>query len=176
MYFQNGIFPRCIVVRVGDATSLEDAREHLLSALTVDQQLLFSESRRVAHSFARQHALSEREFDALMVVMIAEIGGEAITPTALARRIRLSPPATTNVINKLVAAGHVIRQREGGDLRRVTLRYGARAREVAEDFFAPLSRMADAHAQDFSLEELQTVHRYLSGMATLMGAQADRGE
>lgn len=153
-----------------------DARRQLVSGLIGDQQSLFSESQRVIHAFARQHSLSEREFNALLVVMIAENRGEAITPTGLARRIRLSPPATTNVINKLVTAGHITREREGDDLRRVTLRYGIEAREMAAEFFAPLAELADAHAEGFSLEELRTVRRYLGGMATMMGAHADRSE
>ncbi len=159
-----------------DEDGTQEERRRLVAALTMDQQLLFAESQRVIHSFARQHSLSEREFDALLVVMTAENRGEPITPTALARRIRLSRPATTSVINKLVAAGHVVREREGDDLRRVTLRYGATARAVGREFFGPLADLADAHATSFSLEELRTVHRYLRGMAAVMGTHAERLE
>ena len=151
-----------------------DARREAVSALTGEQQRLFSESQRVMHAFARQHALSERELTALLAVMVAENRGDSITPTALARHIRLSSPATTSVINKLVAAGHVVRDRQSDDLRRVTLRYGDRAREVGEAFFGPLAGLTDAHAEEFSLEELAVVHRYLGGMATIMADHANR--
>lgn len=149
-------------------------RREIVSALTEEQQRLFSESQRVMHAFARQHSLSERELTALLAVMIAENRGDALTPTALARHIRLSSPATTSVINKLVSAGHVVRDRQSDDLRRVTLRYGDRAREVGEAFFGPLAGLTDAHADGFSLEELAVVHRYLSGMAAIMGDHAER--
>ncbi|UBQ02963.1 MarR family winged helix-turn-helix transcriptional regulator [Curtobacterium sp. TXMA1] len=147
-------------------------RELLERELTSAQQRLFSESQQVAHAFARQHGMTERDFSAILAIMLGEVTGEALTPTALAKRIRLSSPATTSVINKLVAAGHAERHRDSEDLRRVTLRYGPAAREVAGAFFAPLAEASRAHADQFSTTELRTVARWLTGMADIMGSRA----
>lgn len=146
-------------------------RELLERELTAAQQRLFSASQQVAHAFARQHGMTERDFTAILAIMLGEMEGEALTPTALAKHIRLSSPATTSVINKLVSSGHAERHRDSDDLRRVTLRYGPAAREVAEEFFAPIADASRAHAEQFSIDELRTVRRWLTGTAEIMASR-----
>jgi DNA-binding MarR family transcriptional regulator len=70
---------------------------------------------RVDSALHRQHDLSITGFEALR--RIAESPGERATMGEVAEALGLSRPGVTSTVNRLVAAGLVVRERAGGDKR-----------------------------------------------------------
>jgi DNA-binding MarR family transcriptional regulator len=70
---------------------------------------------RVDSALHRQHGLSLTGFEALR--RIAEAPGERATMGEVAEALGLSRPGVTSTVNRLVADGLVIRERDDGDKR-----------------------------------------------------------
>lgn len=68
----------------------------------------------------------------------------------------------TTLLDRLERAGHVRRERDPGDRRRVIVRYGEPGLALAGKFFLPLGRHHRAATADFTDAELAVVERYLS--------------
>jgi DNA-binding MarR family transcriptional regulator len=72
-------------------------------------------TRRVDSALHRQHGLSMTAFEALR--RIAEAPGERASMGEVAEALGLSRPGVTSTVNRLVAAGLVLRERGGPDKR-----------------------------------------------------------
>lgn len=116
-----------------------------------------------AHVEATRHlaaALGVHATDAVAMTEIlwAESAGRPLTPARLGRHIGLTSGATTNLLNRLEAAGLLIRGRTDHDRRVVTLTLSARARSQTAAFFTPtgeqLDRLLDSY-DDVTLERLE---------------------
>lgn len=89
---------------------------------------------------------------------------EAMTVAALAKRVSLSPTTTSRIVERLVRAGLVSREREQEDRRRVSLsltatgrtRHGSLPRPLQERFLERLERLPDAD-QERLLEALREI-------------------
>lgn len=149
-------------------------RKQLGEELIEGQQRLYSATQRVAHGFANQNGLSERELQALLVVMHAEAAGQPITAGDLARASRLSSAAATGLIDRLEKAGHVERHRDDVDRRRVTLHYSQLGMAIATTFFGPLADMASDITARYADDELELINRYLAEVSQAMSLHADR--
>lgn len=115
----------------------------------------------VGHAFAARHGLGPTDLQALIAVMDAERSGTPITPGRLGEHLNLSSGSVTALIDRLERAGHIRRDRDSADRRRVHLRYAERGARVAVEFFGPLGRRTDAVLDRFTDEELTVVHRFL---------------
>lgn len=87
-----------------------------------------------------------------------------IGPRDLSQRLGLSPAAVTEVVDRLESAGHLVRERDTLDRRRVRLRASAPAttRVLAE--LAPLMHDLDELAETFDDAERAAIRRYLQGV------------
>jgi DNA-binding MarR family transcriptional regulator len=137
----------------GEDSDRELAR--LLQQLTV-------ETDRFAEVFGEAHGLHRTDLNALVVIMESNRRGEAISPTLLARALHLSASATTAVLDRLEASGHVHRDRDPSDRRRVGLVVAEQARRVGEQFFGPLAREMAHVWTPFTAEERATIARFLA--------------
>ncbi|WP_327257339.1 MarR family transcriptional regulator [Streptomyces sp. NBC_01244] len=90
-----------------------------------------------------------------------------MSPARLSERIPLSTGATTALLNRLEAAGHITRVREHSDLRVITLRSGGHIQARADEFFGPL---ADRLAAAMSHYPPQLLDEFDSFMADLNSA------
>lgn len=106
----------------GDAAPTDLDLTRLLQALTV-------ESDRYAERFGARHGLHRTDVNALALILAAARRGEPMSPSTLARDLELSPSATTALIDRLEAVGHVKRERPGGD--RVVLGFDGLGRGAA---------------------------------------------
>lgn len=104
--------------------AFEAVREWYLASAELNQHL------------AAWTGLPTTDANALGNVVWAAESGDPLSPARLARRIGMTSGATTVLLNRLEAAGHVVRTRESTDRRRVTLRPSPEARETARDFTA----------------------------------------
>ncbi|KKJ99402.1 MarR family winged helix-turn-helix transcriptional regulator [Micromonospora sp. HK10] len=159
----------------------DDRRARMIADITNDLRRYAADAQHVGHAFAGLHGLNATDLQALIAVMDAELVGEPITPGRLGERLNLSSGSVTALIDRLERAGHIRRDRDTADRRKVFLRYADRGAELARSFFAPLGRRNDQVMARFSDEELETVHRFMAEMVTSMrehrnAMRAARGE
>lgn len=127
----------------------------------------------VGHAFAALHDLHATDLQALIAVMDAEQTGSPITPGGLGAHLNLTSGSVTALVDRLERAGHLYRDRDPDDRRKVRLRYAAEGAALAREFFAPLGRRTDAVMADFTDDELETVRRFLAAMGESTRAHRD---
>ncbi|WP_229400096.1 MarR family winged helix-turn-helix transcriptional regulator [Micromonospora okii] len=149
-------------------------REQLVAEITNDLRRYSADAQHIGHAFAGLHGLNATDLHALIAVMDAELAGAPITPGRLGEQLGLSSGSVTALVDRLERAGHIRRDRDTGDRRKVFLRYADRGAALAVEFFQPLGRRTDRVVADFSDEELETVHRFLAAMTTAMREHRDQ--
>lgn len=136
---------------------------HLLRGITVELDLLGAE-------FAATHGLHPTDLRALIHLLDAQRAGIVATPGWLGQRLGLNSPAVSALLDRLQRLGHVRRERDPADRRRVRLVVEPAALDLGGSFFGPLiDAMVDAMA-DFQRAELDTVQRFLTAMVRLVAA------
>lgn len=151
------------------ATSWDDDEVAVMHRLR-DWAVAFDELNR--HLGAWVH-LSPTDANALGQVLWAEHAGEPLSPAQLARQIGMTSGATSVLVDRLEAAGHVTRHRESTDRRRVTLRGTDAARAANAAFLgfagqevAGALRAADRDELRASLAFLERMTRAASATNT----------
>lgn len=164
----------------GRGTRLGPAeRRARLGEVVVALRRLRSEGERLAVAVAADQQVNHTDLNALMQVMEGEQSGAPLTPGSLQRLLGLTSGATTSVIDRLEDAGHVRRERDASDRRRVHLRFGAAGSEVGRRYFLPLAAGVGDALEGFSDAELTTVQRFLdqvTGAYAAHTARIDAGE
>lgn len=97
--------------------------------------------------------VNETDFTALTALSVEP----GLTAGELAQRLERSPAATSSVLDRLEAAGHLERRRDDADRRRVTLWLTERPERVARSALAPLLALLDAEFADADDEEIAQV-------------------
>lgn len=131
-------------------------------------QTLTVESDRYAERFGARHGLHRTDVNALALILDAARRGDPLSPTALARELELSPSATTSLIDRLEALGHVERTRPAGDRRRVALEVPEAALEEGRRMFVPLAAAFAEAWTGFDLAEREVVARFLEASMEAM--------
>lgn len=90
--------------------------------------------------------------------------GESLGTGELTGRLGISPAATTELVDRLERAGHVLRRRDDRDRRRVRLSPSASATEEVLGHLGPLLDALDAVIEDAPDEERQVIRRYLAAV------------
>jgi len=116
---------------------------------------------RFAEMFGEAHGLYRTDLNALVVIMDANRRGESISPTQLARALNLSASATTAVLDRLENAGHLRRNRDLTDRRRVHLVMPERTARLGEQLFGPLGEAYSRAWVEFDADERATIMRFL---------------
>ncbi|HEX4390535.1 MAG TPA: helix-turn-helix domain-containing protein, partial [Mycobacterium sp.] len=101
---------------VGGRAALEQQISAYLRVMT-------AESEQIGRSFAVLHDVRPTDFRALLHVMVAETAGVPITSGELRQRMGLSGAAITYLVDRMMASGHITRESDPGDRRKVILRY-----------------------------------------------------
>lgn len=129
----------------------------LLRALTVELDLFGAD-------FARLHRLHTTDVRALIALVEAERAGDALTPGLLAAHLGLDSSSITALVDRMERVGHLRRQRDPDDRRRVLLRLEEQAHQLGWSFFGPLIREAVTAMHAFEDDELAGVERFLRTM------------
>ena len=111
-----------------------------------------------------EHGLHRTDLNALSHIARAETLGTPLSPGELAERLGIRASATTSVVDRLEAAGHVRRAPHHEDRRRTQLTLRPEARDEVESFFRPLGLEWRTVAAAFSADELDAVLRFLVAM------------
>ncbi|KOG85090.1 MarR family winged helix-turn-helix transcriptional regulator [Streptomyces varsoviensis] len=124
----------------------------------------------LSRGFAAWLGLHSTDAVALLEIISAEERGTALSPARLAERIPLSSGATTALLNRLEAAGHIVRTREHADRRIVTLHSSPHIQERADEFFGPLGARVDALLTRYPPELLDRFDEFLREMCAALNA------
>lgn len=135
--------------------------DELVAALVAQVQALALASDRIGTAFAGRHDLHTTDFRALAAIYRAELEDRPLTARQLADRLQISPGAVTYLVDRLTASGHVHRDADPTDRRRVLLRVGDHGREVAGEFFGPLGQVHSRTMADYSDADLALCLRFL---------------
>lgn len=141
-----------------------DVRAALIDAL----RRVNIEADRFVEVFASAHGLHRTDLNALAYVAAAADAGVPMSPGQLGARLRLSSAATTALLDRLEGVGHVVRERDPVDRRRVVIRTRAQGMQLAEEFFAPLGVALRGLMDGFDPAELATVRRFLEQVVTVV--------
>lgn len=110
------------------------------------------------------HGLHRTDLYALAHVMDAAREGRRLTPGELANALNLSSPATSALLSRLEAVGHVRRSHSTTDRRRVSVEMTDEAVGVGRAIFMPLAEDIAQVVADLSVAEQETVLRFLAGV------------
>jgi len=112
----------------------------------------------VRHQVARTAGLSESELVALQHLALEPLG-----PAEVARRLGVSTAASTGIVDRLEARGHVERRAHPSDRRRTEVHLTASGRGEVIGHLMPMFVALRELEAEFSADELAVVQRYLSG-------------
>jgi len=118
--------------------------------------------------FATWLGLHSTDAAALTEILYAEDAGSPMSPARLSERVSLSSGATTILLNRLEAAGHIVRTREHTDRRVVTLRSSPDIRPRAEEFFGPYTLRMAAEMSRYTPERLREFEDFVGHLRATM--------
>lgn len=145
-------------------------RSDLEGVLAADVRALSAESEQIGRSFAGLHQLTANDFRALIHIMVADDGGTPLTAGELRNRMGLSGAAITYLVERMIASGHLRRESDPADRRKVILRYDEPGMAVARDFFTPLARHTHTALADLPDADLAAAHRVFTSLVAAMRA------
>lgn len=137
---------------------------HLLRAVAVELDLLGAE-------FARLHQLHPTDLRALIHLLDAARADRPATPGWLAEQLGLDASSITALVQRLDKLGHVRRQRDPSDRRRVLLEVDEKAVALGWSFFGPLITGTVGALRSFDHQELDAVRRFLTTVAEVVDSQ-----
>ncbi|MBS1696257.1 MAG: MarR family transcriptional regulator [Actinobacteria bacterium] len=152
----------------------DDDRAALEARIVNRARALTAESEQIGREFAGRHDLAANDFRALLHIMVGQTAGTPLTAGELRDRMGLSGAAITYLVERMIASGHVRRDTDPGDRRKVILRVADHGMAVAKGFFGPLARHTHRAMADLTDDDLIAADR---AFAALIGAMSDfRGE
>ena len=150
----------------GDRAALEQQISAYLRVMT-------AESEQIGRAFAAVHDVRPTDFRALMHVMVAETAGEPVTSGELRQRMGLSGAAITYLVDRMMASGHITRQSDPTDRRKVILRYSDSGLATARAFFAPLGTHSHDAMAELPDSDLHAAGRVFTALIEAMQKYQD---
>ena len=145
-------------------------RAGLEGLIAADVRALSAESEQIGRTFAGIHDLSANDFRALIHIMVADDGGAPLTAGELRQRMGVSGAAITYLVERMIASGHLRRESDPADRRKVILRYDEPGLAVARDFFTPLSQHTHSALAELPDADLAAAHRVFTAVVEAMRA------
>lgn len=138
-----------------------DAYRAALRPETFLMQGVIELSKQVESAACRAFALNPTDLLALCEVMMCG----KLSPTELARSLRLSTAAVTTVVDRLESTGYVTRSQHPTDGRAVLVLPTSGSIRRALETLLPVARTIDAALDEFDDEERAVISRYLESVA-----------
>lgn len=148
-------------------------RGALEAQIASDVRALSAESEQIGRSFAGLHDLTANDFRALVHILVADDDGAPLTAGDLRKRMGLSGAAITYLVERMISSGHIRRESDPADRRKVILRYDQHGMDVARGFFTPLSEHTRSALADLPDEDLAAAHRVFIALVEAMRAFQD---
>ncbi|MFD4405176.1 MarR family winged helix-turn-helix transcriptional regulator [Nocardia sp. NPDC058499] len=144
------------------------ARNSAETDIATDIRALTAISEQIAHLFAHSHALRSTDFRALMHIATADAEGRPLTAGQLRELMGLSAAAITYLVERMIASGHIEREIDSRDRRRVLLHYAEHGMAVAGEFFGPLGVRTRTAMTALPTDDLRAAHRVLQAVVAAM--------
>ncbi len=147
-----------------DRDARTDARVEvglLLRRLTVELDA-------VGQRFADEQGLGRTDVRALTALMDATREGRGLTAGGLGAAVDLSSASVTALVDRLERMGHVHRERDEADRRRVVVAVSDEAMAAGRRFFGALQRDLLAAMAGYTADELAVVERFLTEMTEVI--------
>ena len=122
----------------------------------------------IGYEMRRIMGLKETDYTALAVLMRQPMG-----PTNLARSLHITSAAITAVVDRLVRAGHAVREPYPQDRRRVIIRAVATSRELTMEHVYPMMDMVETELGKLDPQGRDAVLRFLTGTAENLESYRD---
>jgi len=145
-------------------------RRGLEEAIAADVRRLSAESDQIARIFAARHRVAANDFRALLHVMVAETAGSPLTAGELRALMGMSGAAITYLVERMIESGHLRRDSDPRDRRKVILRVAEPGRRVAREFFTPLAEQTHRALVGLTDDELGAAHRTFTALVAAMRA------
>ena len=136
--------------------------------LSADLRALTAQSDRIGRTFAELHGLSANEFHALLHIMVAEDAESPLTAGQLQLRIGLTHSGITHLVDRMITAGHIRRDTDPTDRRKVILRYEDHGMYIARIFFRHLGAANRRALVGLSDQELAAAHTVIDALTASM--------
>jgi DNA-binding MarR family transcriptional regulator len=149
--------------KAGDRASLE-------SSIASDMRALSAETDHMGRVFAGRHKLAANDFRALLNIMVAETAGSPLTAGELRKRMGVSGAAITYLVERMIGSGHITREPDPADRRKVILRVADHGLAVARAFFEPLAEHVWAALADLPDRDLAAAHRTFGALIDALGS------
>lgn len=145
-----------------------DSRAALEQQITACLRVMTAESEQIGRAFAAVHDVRPTDFRALLHVMVAETAGAPVTSGELRQRMGLSGAAITYLVDRMMASGHIKRESDPADRRKVILRYSDSGLATARAFFAPLGSHSHDAMADLPDADLHAAGRVFTALIEAM--------
>ncbi|SOX52919.1 MarR family transcriptional regulator [Mycobacterium ahvazicum] len=143
-------------------------RVRLEALIAADARTLSAESDQMGRVFAAVHRLHPNDFRALLHILVAETSGAPLTSGELGQRMGLSAAAITYLVERMINSGHITRDSDANDRRKVILRYSDPGMATARSFFSPLGIHTRAALDDLPDADLAAAHRVFTAVIAAM--------
>jgi DNA-binding MarR family transcriptional regulator len=144
-------------------------RDRLIEQILDHLLLIGSDADRLTGAAAVYNQLNRTDLRALQALR-----GGGMTAGSLARALGVTSGATTRVIDSLVISGHVAREPDPTDRRRVLVRLTPAAASQVDQTFDQLRADARALLETYGDTELETLARFLQDVRELLREHAHR--
>jgi DNA-binding MarR family transcriptional regulator len=158
-----------------DVPGTADARRRLNHVVGMHLPVLTSEADWTTRAFAERAGLSPNEFHALVFVALARMESKTMTAGALRAQMGLSAAAITYLVQRLVEAGHLLRDLDPRDRRKVILTHTETGRQLVGSFFDGVARHNHRALADLPDADLEGAHRAFQVMIQSMKDFRARG-
>lgn len=149
-------------------------RSDLEAQISADVRALTAESDQIGRAFAVQNELGANDFRALLHIMVAESAGTPLTAGELRKLMGTSGAAITYLVERMIGSGHLRRDADPADRRKVILRNADKGLATGREFFSPLARLNTQALADLPDADLAAAHRVFVALTGAMRAfQAD---
>jgi DNA-binding MarR family transcriptional regulator len=153
-----------IVQREGDIVNrvqnTEDRRV-MVRHLSHCVRRLLVERERIAQRFAARSGLSSTDFRALIHISESEMNKQPLAAGGLRDLMQMSAGASTYVVDRLVSTGHVRRESDPNDRRKVVLRHTPEGDRTTGEFFAAIENRTRRALSDVPESDLATAERVI---------------
>lgn len=155
---------------------MAEPRNARTDAVVRQLQALGTEMADLARRFGAAHHLDHSAARALLVLSEAAREGRDVTAGSIGRELGLSSASVTALVDRLVASGHLRREPDPQDRRRVFLRMEPSARALGPVYFGPLAADVAGRLASFDERELDVVGRFLTAALEAVVTHRERDE
>lgn len=146
------------------------SRAVLTETVLVQLRALGSEMSDLSRRFGARYAIDHSAARALLVMADARREGRDVTAGSIGREVGLSSASVTALIDRLVSSGHLRREPDPHDRRRVLLRMEPSAERLGPEYFGPLAADLARRLEAFDDHDLGVISDFL---AAAIGSVAD---